>query len=96
MALLENVTGILRAFNVDGEKYYAWYEVAKAFAVEGYVPICLHVNAKYAGAAQNRPRLIMIALQAQFAKRVRKANIESAFEDALQESFAFFDIVSNG
>lgn len=96
MALLENVTGILRAFNVNGQKYYAWYEVAKAFAVEGYIPICLHVNAKYVGAAQNRPRFIMIALEKSFAKRVRKANIDAAFENVLQESFGFFDLVNNG
>lgn len=63
IALLENVSGILRAFNIDGEKHYAWFEVAKAFAQEGYVPLCLHVNAKYVGAAQNRPRFIMLALR---------------------------------
>lgn len=94
MALLENVTGILRAFNVDGEKYYAWYEVAKAFAIEGYIPICLHVNAKFVGAAQNRPRFIMIALEKKFARSIRKANTDVAFENALQESFEFFDLVN--
>ena len=47
IALLENVSGILRAFRIDGEKYYAWFEVAKAFAKVGYIPLCLHVNAKY-------------------------------------------------
>ena len=61
--ILENVSGILNAFNDDDRKVYAWFEVAKAFAVQGYVPICLHVNAKYAGAAQNRPRFIMLALE---------------------------------
>ena len=28
IALLENVSGILRAFSIEGEKYYAWFEVA--------------------------------------------------------------------
>lgn len=59
MALLENVTGILRPFDVDGKKVHAWYEVAKAFVAAGYVPLCLHVNAKDAGVAQNRPRFLM-------------------------------------
>jgi DNA (cytosine-5)-methyltransferase 1 len=62
-AVLENVTGILRAFSEGDKKYYAWFEVAKAFAEVGYVPLCLHVNAKYAGVAQNRPRFIMIAVR---------------------------------
>lgn len=63
-ALLENVTGILRAFKDDGEEFHAWFEVAKAFAEVGYVPLCLHVNAKLAGVAQNRPRFIMLAARA--------------------------------
>lgn len=33
IAVLENVTGILRAFkDSDGKPFYAWFEVAKAFA----------------------------------------------------------------
>lgn len=63
IALLENVTGILRPFTQDGEKYHAWFEVAKAFAEVGYIPICLHINAKYVGAAQNRPRFIMLGIR---------------------------------
>jgi DNA (cytosine-5)-methyltransferase 1 len=93
IALLENVTGILRAFNIDGQKYYAWYEVAKAFAMEGYIPICLHVNAKYVGAAQNRPRFVMIALRKDIANKARKSNGELAFEDALSQSFDFCKLV---
>ena len=34
-ALLENVTGILRPFQVNGNEVFAWVEVAKAFAREG-------------------------------------------------------------
>lgn len=63
ITLLENVTGILRAFDVDGKKFYAWFEVAKAFAQINYIPLCLHINAKYAGVAQNRPRFIFIGVR---------------------------------
>lgn len=63
VALLENVSGILRAFTLPDGKHYAWFEVAKAFASIGYFPLCLHVNAKYASAAQNRPRFIMLAMR---------------------------------
>lgn len=63
IALLENVTGILRAFKQNGQSYYAWFEVAKAFASKQYVPLCLHINARFAGVPQNRPRFIMIAIR---------------------------------
>ncbi len=63
VVLLENVTGILRAFDVNGSKFHAWYEVAKAFAKVNYVPLCLHVNAKFAGVAQNRPRFILLGIR---------------------------------
>lgn len=90
MALLENVTGILRAFDIKGEKYYAWYEVAKAFAIEKYVPICLHVNAKYAGAAQNRPRFIMLAFRKDVFSKIMKNNTDKDLTDALADSLQFF------
>ena len=62
--LLENVTGILRPFTGgDGSRYYAWFELAKAFAQIGYVPLCLHVNAKFAGVPQNRPRFILLGVR---------------------------------
>lgn len=63
ITLLENVTGILRPFTENGKKYHAWFEVCKVFAMKGYVPIPLHVNAKFAGVAQNRPRFIMLAVR---------------------------------
>lgn len=64
LVLLENVTGILRAFTAtNGTKFYAWYEVAKAIAQVGYLPVCLHVNARHAGVAQNRPRFILIGIR---------------------------------
>ncbi|AQS35242.1 DNA-methyltransferase Dcm [Shewanella psychrophila] len=64
IAVLENVTGILRAFKDDeGNSFHAWFEVAKVFATKGYIPLCLHINARLAGVAQNRPRFIMIAIR---------------------------------
>ena len=68
--VLENVTGILRPFNEDGKKYYAWLEVAKIFASKGYIPLCIHINARNAGVAQNRPRFIMIALRADIYEKI--------------------------
>jgi DNA (cytosine-5)-methyltransferase 1 len=61
--VLENVSGILRAFKEDGISYHAWFEVAKVFAGEGYIPLCLHINARLAGVPQNRPRFIMIGIR---------------------------------
>lgn len=64
ITLLENVTGILRPFKDDnGQQFYAWYEIAKVFASIGYVPLCLHINARYVGIPQNRPRFVMIAVR---------------------------------
>jgi DNA (cytosine-5)-methyltransferase 1 len=71
IALLENVTGILRPFKDEsGKKYYAWFEIAKAFAQIGYIPLCLHVNAKFAGVPQNRPRFILIAVREDFYESI--------------------------
>lgn len=94
MVLLENVTGILRAFDVDGKKYYAWYEVAKTFALEGYIPLCLHVNAKYTGAAQNRPRFIMLAFRKNVFTRIHKNSEDKFLNEALENSKQFFKLVS--
>lgn len=63
VVLLENVKGILSAFNVEGEKHYAWFEVAKVFAAKGFAPLCMLINSKYFGIAQNRPRYIMLAVR---------------------------------
>lgn len=93
MALLENVSGILRAFNVEGERYYAWYEVAKAFSIEGYVPLCLHVNAKYAGAAQNRPRFIMLAFRKDIFRKILNNTDDEFLKEAFENSKSFFERV---
>lgn len=95
IALLENVTGILRAFSVEGKKFHAWFEVAKAFASKGYVPICLHVNAKYVGAAQNRPRFILIALRKDIANKIRKNSKDEKLSSVIDTSLAFFKKVSS-
>lgn len=95
VVLLENVTGILRPFKDDeGRSFHAWYEVAKVFASIGYVPLCLHINARNSGVAQNRPRFIMIA--------VRKDHLDNLFSsklkpelDLFQKPMQFFDLVQN-
>jgi DNA (cytosine-5)-methyltransferase 1 len=64
LVILENVTGILRPFKDEqGNNYYAWFELAKAFSGIGYVPLCLHINAKLAGVPQNRPRFVLIGVR---------------------------------
>lgn len=95
IAMLENVTGILRAFKDDnGNSYYAWYEVAKAFASIGYIPLCLHVNARLAGIAQNRPRFIMIAIRSDlFVEIINNYDKNSASFNILKPSKDFYDLV---
>jgi DNA (cytosine-5)-methyltransferase 1 len=96
IALLENVSGILRAFKIDGRPYYAWFEVAKAFAKVGYIPICLHLNAKYVGAAQNRPRFVLIGIRQDVFKKIEE-NID---DEELKATFVpinvFCESISNG
>ncbi|WP_282015627.1 DNA cytosine methyltransferase [Marinifilum flexuosum] len=72
--LLENVKGIVSPFSSNGEKYYAWLEVSKAFALEGYVPVCMMLNSKYFGVAQNRPRFILIAYREDIFNTIHDAN----------------------
>ena len=94
IALLENVSGILRPFKAVGASYYAWFEVARAFAIQGYYPICLHINAKYVGTAQNRPRFILISLREDIFRQFREqvtAKDRSALGEALDESMNFFE-----
>lgn len=96
IVLLENVSGILRAFSDHGEKYYAWHEVAKAFAKVGYIPLCLHVNAKNVGVAQNRPRFIMIGLREDVHKNFSTYSKDINLLNALKISKLFFDEISKG
>ena len=83
VALLENVSGILRAFTEENEKFHAWKEVAKAFVEVGYVPLCLHVNAKYVGVAQNRPRFLLFALDEEVAQALVDRPSNNAQEQAI-------------
>ncbi|RUO48268.1 DNA (cytosine-5-)-methyltransferase [Pseudidiomarina aquimaris] len=92
MAMLENVTGILRAFrDVDGNKYYAWFEVAKAFAQIGYIPLCLHINARFAGVPQNRPRFILMAFREDFFKKWMGKNESQTHTLLFKSSINFFE-----
>jgi DNA (cytosine-5)-methyltransferase 1 len=95
--LLENVTGILRPFTIGGKKIYAWFEVAQLFASIGYVALCLHVNAKHAGVAQNRPRFIMIGIDKDVLDTSRSAlEKECDWGVLFGSSIAFYDRVQKG
>jgi len=95
IAMLENVTGILRAFkDEDGKSFHAWYEVAKVFASIGYIPVCLHVNAKLSGIAQNRPRFIMIAVRFDHYNLIaNNFDIKSADAKIFAPSLEFYHLV---
>jgi len=88
-ALLENVTGILHPFEVNKKKVYAWFEVAKAFSAVGYVPLCLHVNARFVGVAQNRTRFLMVLFRRDVFKSIGK-NLNSDEKKILQKSGEFY------
>lgn len=96
IALLENVSGILRPFKVDGDRFYAWFEVAKAFAEVGYVPLCLNVNAKHVGTAQNRTRFIMIALRLDMYRGIVRAKTNQSLIDLLKPSAELHRRVKRG
>lgn len=89
MALLENVSGIIRPFSDNSGKHYASVNIARVFADQGYVPLCLHVNAKYAGAAQNRPRFIMLAFDDQLASDLIKVCDDKPVRNALIQAMGF-------
>lgn len=95
IVLLENVSGILRPFTENGQKYHAWFEVAKAFAAIGYVPLTLHVNAKYAGVAQNRPRFILIGLRENVFEALRPG-FNAAESELFRKPAAFYGKVRAG
>jgi len=84
LVTLENVTGILRPFKDEqGNSYYAWFELARAFSGIGYVPLCLHVNAKLAGVPQNRPRFILLGVRKDFFDM-----LSPTFNEAERELFS--------
>lgn len=95
IVLLENVTGILRPFkDQDGTLYHAWFEVAKAFANKKYIPLCLHINARFAGVPQNRPRFIMLAIRHDIFNKLKAFFMKGSAEDILfTPSFNFYTLV---
>lgn len=96
IVLLENVTGILRPFKDEqGNKYYAWFEVAKAFATVGYIPLCIHINAKFAGVPQNRPRFVLIGLRSDFYKAINHTFNESEIS-LFSQPIKFFNSIQAG
>lgn len=96
IVLLENVTGILRPFKDDqGNSYYAWFELAKAFAGIGYVPLCLHTNAKFAGVPQNRPRFILIGVRRNVLQKL-KHSFNEAERQLFFQPLDFFERVQDG
>jgi DNA (cytosine-5)-methyltransferase 1 len=88
-SVLENVTGILRPFIKDGVSYHAWFEVAKAFSEIGYVPLCLHINARLSGVPQNRPRFIMINVRLDIYKSL-ECSFNQSEKKLFQSGFDFF------
>lgn len=94
IVVLENVTGILRPFkDENGKEYYAWFELAKAFSAIGYIPLCLHVNAKLAGVPQNRPRFILLGVREDFYKKL--SGTFNAYEAELFEQPFNFYLATN-
>ena len=89
LAVLENVTGILRAFQTEDGPKHAWFEVAQAFAAAGYAPLCLHVNAKRVGAPQSRPRFILIAFRTDIAEALSSELSNHPLGEAIKESQEF-------
>lgn len=89
--ILENVKGITAPFTEEGKKYYAWFEVSKAFALQGYVPVCMLLNSKYFGVAQNRPRFILLAIRHDIAQKIYELHKEAV----LTEAFSFYTEVQN-
>lgn len=91
VALLENVSGILRPFKDGEETFHAWIEVAKAFAAVGYAPFCLHVNAKNVGVAQNRPRFLMFAVKESILKSIPLDKLNGAEKEITRQALSSLD-----
>lgn len=94
--LLENVTGILRPFkDKDGNSFYAWFELARAFTAIGYIPLCLHVNARVAGIPQNRPRFILLGVRADIFKLL-EPTFNVAERTLFKQPYEFFKKTKGG
>lgn len=96
VVLLENVKGITSPFETDdGVKHYAWLEVAKAFSIKGFVPVCMLLNSKYFAVPQNRPRFILFAFRKDvFDKLKARENNSSLTNTILLNSLTFFNKVN--
>jgi len=93
--VLENVSGILRPFKEDdGVEYHAWIEVSRYFAQKGYVPICLHVNAKDVGVPQARTRFLLLGIRIDIAIQIKDKlmNCGDRYRDyvIMEESIHFY------
>jgi DNA (cytosine-5)-methyltransferase 1 len=96
IVLLENVTGILRPFkDTEGNRYYAWFELAKAFSGIGYIPLCLHINAKFVGVPQNRPRFVLIGIRSNFFDMLTPS-FNNAEKRLFAEPVTFFNRIKQG
>ncbi|MBB6370511.1 DNA cytosine methyltransferase [Chryseobacterium shigense] len=93
VVLLENVKGITAPFLENGEKYFAWLEVSKAFALEGYFPICMMINSKYFGVPQNRPRFILMAYRKDIFLKLKKKIKNQQSEDIIENTLSFYNKV---
>jgi DNA (cytosine-5)-methyltransferase 1 len=95
-ALLENVTGILRPFSgKDGARYYAWFELAKAFSEIGYIPLCLHVNAKFTRVPQNRPRFILLGIRSDLITKLH-TTFNKSEKQLLEQPISFYTKITEG
>lgn len=82
IAVLENVRGIVAPFTVDGVKHHSWVEVSKAFALQGYAPVCMLVNAAQFKVPQFRVRFVMLAIRHDVARVLQKRWAHEAPHDA--------------
>jgi len=95
VVLLENVKGITSPFEGDdGAKHYAWLEVAKAFSLKGFYPVCMLLNSKYFGVPQNRPRFILFAFRKDIFQKLKlRSNNSEQTKSILNNSFSFYNKV---
>ncbi|NCI48480.1 DNA cytosine methyltransferase [Sediminibacterium roseum] len=93
VVLLENVKGITSPFTLDGHKYHAWVEVAKAFSLEQFVPICFMLNSKFYGVPQNRPRFILMALRKDVLQALLTKTNDPLSKSILENADRFYKLV---